>query len=343
MQQVDILLYRFRYVLATLLMTVVLLILTAIITSTGAGSILDTRATQTQPTASPVPLDSSNAVTVGAYALADGSKRATISLGTSLYSVSRSINDLAIASGKTVARTSTAAVVGSMHAISTVARMVVMANVATYRAVGNGMMAVVAAPAKAVGVVTRGQAVSALIRPSDTVSTPTIDAETSTAVLKHLNEQKQQEISKLLADQLAANRALVGGVVAGDPSHGGYPARWDNARQDSLVDSWGMYNRECVSYAAWKVYQTYGHMPYWGGVGNANQWVRNAKRTGIPTSSVPKAHSVAISMSGYYGHAMWVEKVQGDMIYVSQYNWDLRGHYSEMWVNAHHFTYIYFN
>ena len=343
MQQVDILLYRFRYVLATLLMTVVLLILTAIITSTGAGSILDTRATQTQPTASPVPLDSSNAVTVGAYALADGSKRATISLGTALYSVSRSINDLAIASGKTVGHTSASSSIGSLRGIGTIARVVVMANVATYRAVGNGTMAVVAAPAKAVGVVTRGQAVSALIRPSDTVSTPTIDAETSTAVLKHLNEQKQQEISQLLAEQLAANRTIIGSVVAGDPRHGGYPARWDNARQDSLIDSWGMYNRECVSYAAWKVYQTFGHMPYWGGIGNANQWLRNARNQGIPTSAVPRVHSVAISLRGYYGHAMWVEKVQGDMIYVSQYNWDLRGHYSEMWVKASNFSYIYFN
>jgi surface antigen len=47
-------------------------------------------------------------------------------------------------------------------------------------------------------------------------------------------------------------------------------------------------------------------------------------------------------MQGYYGHAMWVEKVSGSMIYVSQYNYDLRGHYSEMWVNGSAFTYIYF-
>jgi surface antigen len=103
-----------------------------------------------------------------------------------------------------------------------------------------------------------------------------------------------------------------------------------------------MYNRECVSYAAWKVYQTYGNMPYWGGVGNANQWLADARNTGIPTGAAPKVHSVAISLHGYYGHAAWVEAVNGDMIYVSQYNYDLNGHYSEMWVKASNFTYIYF-
>jgi surface antigen len=171
---------------------------------------------------------------------------------------------------------------------------------------------------------------------------PVIDAETSAAVYARLNEQQKQQITALLAAQVVANQGLGGAILAGDPNHGGYPAKWDNLAQDSQIDSWGMYTRECVSYAAWKVYQTYGYMPYWGGVGNANQWVRNARRAGIPTGRTPQVHSVAISMLGYYGHAMWVEKVSGNMIYVSQYNYDLHGHYSEMWVNASSFTYIYF-
>jgi hypothetical protein len=39
---------------------------------------------------------------------------------------------------------------------------------------------------------------------------------------------------------------------------------------------------------------------------------------------------------------MWVEAISGDMVYVSQYNYDLNGQYSEMWVNGSNFTYIYF-
>lgn len=149
------------------------------------------------------------------------------------------------------------------------------------------------------------------------------------------------KIAQLRAAQAAANRSLGGQVIAGDPGHGGYPARWDSpVPQDSLIDSWGMFNRECVSYAAWKTYQTYGVNPT--GFGNAIQWPGSARAAGIPTGSTPKPNSVAIWPVGYYGHAMWVEAVSGNMIYVSQYNYDYQGHYSEMWVNGSNFTYIYF-
>lgn len=158
------------------------------------------------------------------------------------------------------------------------------------------------------------------------------------------------KISSLRSQQIKLNLLLSGGgvgVVAGNPDHGGYPAKWDYpVRQDSKVDSWGMYNRECVSYTAWKVFQTFKHMPYWGGHGNANRWPANAVADGIPTGHTPKAQSVAISMSGYYGHAMWVEAVNADgSIWVSQYNYDWNGHYSEMPISAaraSNLTYIYF-
>lgn len=180
--------------------------------------------------------------------------------------------------------------------------------------------------------------------------------------LLNLNEQQQasydaqikannSKVAQLRAEQAAANRRLTGGtsggVTAGDPSHGGYPAYLNNAAQDSLVDPWGMYNRECVSYTAWKVYSTYGYMPYWGGVGNANQWPGNAARAGIPTSSTPRVGSVAVWNVGYYGHVMWVEAVNADgSIWISQYNYDFNGRYSEMYVSAgmaSNLTYIYFD
>jgi len=156
-------------------------------------------------------------------------------------------------------------------------------------------------------------------------------------------QSNNSQIASLRAQQLAANRALGGQVVAGDPGHGGYPANWDSpVPQDSLLDSWGMLNRECVSYTAWKVYQTYGYMPYWGGMGNANQWPGDAQRAGIPIGSTPRVHSVAIWNVGAFGHAMWVEAVSGNTIYVSQYNYDYNGHYSEMSISASGLTYIYF-
>jgi peptidoglycan hydrolase CwlO-like protein len=164
---------------------------------------------------------------------------------------------------------------------------------------------------------------------------------------QNLMKDNQSQIEKLRAEQRAANAAKQGQyggqVVAGDPGHGGYPADLDNAAQDSLVDPWGMYNRECVSYTAWKVYSTYGYMPYWGGRGNANRWLNNARSAGIPTGSTPKVGSVGVMLSGYYGHVVWVEQVSGSKVYVSQYNWDMAGHYSEMWIESAAIDgYIYF-
>jgi len=155
------------------------------------------------------------------------------------------------------------------------------------------------------------------------------------------------KIADLRHQQAIANAQLGGGsLIPGDPGHGGYPSVWNDSAQDSLLDNWGMYNRECVSYTAWRVYETTGHMPYWGGQGNANQWPGDARAAGIPTSSTPKVDSVAIWNVGYYGHAMWVEAVNPDgSIWVSQYNYDYNGHYSEMKVSASMaagLTYIYF-
>lgn len=155
--------------------------------------------------------------------------------------------------------------------------------------------------------------------------------------------QNGAAIADLRAQQAAANRKLGGTAEAGDPGHGGYPAYLDNAPKDALIDPWGMYNRECVSYTAWKVYERYGHMPYWGGHGNANQWPASARADNIPTGSEPRVGSVAVSMAGYYGHVMWVEAVlDNGYIRVSQYNYDLAGHYSEMTINGNGLTYIYF-
>jgi surface antigen/peptidoglycan hydrolase CwlO-like protein len=139
------------------------------------------------------------------------------------------------------------------------------------------------------------------------------------------------KIADLRRQQIAANARFAGGAPGSGPAcGGGYPARWCEIAQDSVIDSWGMYNRECVSYTAFKVAASGRSMPYWGGVGNANQWDDNARAAGIPTDTNPRPGDVAISNSGFYGHAMYVESVNGDgTINISQYNANLDGRYSE--------------
>ncbi len=149
-----------------------------------------------------------------------------------------------------------------------------------------------------------------------------------------------QEAQRAINAELAS-RLRVRGLTTG--GSGGYPAVWANAPRDSLVDNWGMYNRECVSYTAWKVWATGRNMPYWGGHGNANQWPANARAAGIPVDGTPRAGDVAISMAGYYGHAMYVERVNSDgTIFVSQYNFAVQGEYSEMTIGTGGLYFIHF-
>ena len=157
-------------------------------------------------------------------------------------------------------------------------------------------------------------------------------------------EEEQQKILTSLASQYG-----VTGVTAGDPNKGGYP--YSNRcpqQKDAFADPWGMYICECVSYTAWKVYSTYGYMPYWGGRGNAKQWIANARAAGYTVTNIPKRGAVGITTAGTYGHAVWVEAVSGNRVYISQYNYRnaatgyRAGEYSEQWVDKGMYTYIYF-
>jgi peptidoglycan DL-endopeptidase CwlO len=152
------------------------------------------------------------------------------------------------------------------------------------------------------------------------------------------------QIVSLRAAQAAAMASRFGGAPGSGPAcGGGYPGVWCNAYQDSMIDSWGMYNRECVSYAAWAMAVKYHHsVPY--GLGNANQWPSGAARSGIPEGSTPRVGSVAIWYVGAFGHAMVVDYVYPDGSFlVSQYNYSFNGTYSSMVVGANSgFTFIYF-
>jgi len=342
-QQTELLFYKFRYVFASLMTVAFLMLISAAVTAIGSNTVLDTRTHHSANNIlDPNMAGSSDAVANVAVAWSADIQRATLSMGSGIYNICRSITTTTDHSGKSIAHSS-ADIVGAIgKGTAFTAHGIAGVTLFTLHTVGSGVMAVFHLPGKAVGSITSGYTVSDIIRPANDTSVPVISSQTSSEALARLSAAQQQEIAKLQAAQLTANQNLDGSIVAGDPTHGGYPATWDNVRQDSTLDNWGMYNRECVSYAAWKVYQAYGTMPYWGGVGNASEWPRDARRAGIATGSTPQVHSVAISMRGYYGHAMWVEKVQGNMIYVSQYNYDLHGHYSEMWVNGSSFTYIYF-
>lgn len=130
-------------------------------------------------------------------------------------------------------------------------------------------------------------------------------------------------------------------IPAGVAGGGGYP--FVQGGLDYGVDPWGLYYRECVSYAAWKVASTGRFVPHFGGRGNANQWPSTVAAYGIQSGSAPRAGSVAMMRVGYYGHVMYVESVNGDgTITVSDYNLNWDGNYRIYTRSASNLTYIYF-
>lgn len=175
------------------------------------------------------------------------------------------------------------------------------------------------------------------------------------SVFRALSKKQDKQIDKLRAQQLAANARATGGVgsvVARGNCGGGYPGLASGANGnygcnlplDGGVDPWGMYNRECVSYTAFKVAQSGRHMPNWGNTGpaNAKQWLDRAAQDGIPYDKNPRRGDVAILPVGYYGHSMYVERVSGNQVYISEFNLNWDGKYTERWADASSMYFIHF-
>lgn len=167
------------------------------------------------------------------------------------------------------------------------------------------------------------------------------------AQISDLERKQAAENAQLLASQSASSSnapvsqtATSANILAVDGTQ--YPwasAPWPN----DIPDSWGMDERQCVSYTAWAVAASGRHMPYWGGSGNANQWPGDARAAGIPVDSNPRPGDVAISMSGTYGHAMYVDSINSDgSLNISQYNANWDGVYSTKTIYPGSLLFIHF-
>jgi surface antigen len=114
-----------------------------------------------------------------------------------------------------------------------------------------------------------------------------------------------------------------------------YPSRLKNAPQDSLVDPWRFYNRECTSFVAWRLnsenqvaFDDYWQGQHWG---NASNWKNAATALGIPVDNKPTRGAVAWwsahSAGSSVGHVAWVETVGDNAITIEEYNYLHRGKY----------------
>lgn len=103
-----------------------------------------------------------------------------------------------------------------------------------------------------------------------------------------------------------------------------YPTEWKSAAQDTIFDSWNYLNRECVSYVAWKLHEDKRNNIPFSRLGNAVSWRSQSQAS---THSTPQAGDVAWFNAGAWGgniralgHVGYVEKVTGDKIIMSDYN-----------------------
>ncbi|TIC83837.1 CHAP domain-containing protein [Nocardioides sp. GY 10113] len=105
--------------------------------------------------------------------------------------------------------------------------------------------------------------------------------------------------------------------------------------QDSVVDPWRFYNRECTSWVAWKLNNN-NHVQFSnnmtgpngksGHFGNAGNWHTNAAAIGYTVNGTPKRGAIA----EWSGHVAWVLQVNSDgSIVIEEYNYGYTGLYNK--------------
>lgn len=155
------------------------------------------------------------------------------------------------------------------------------------------------------------------------------------------------KIADLKRQQVIENLKLFGnGSQPGIAGGGGYP--WGNAYcvhtgkvsgdcpnydwyfNGNPWDPWGYGYRNCTSWVGFKLAAD-GKSGI-SNLGNANQWPGRARARGfsVTEGQGAKVGDAAVSMSGYYGHVMYVEAILDDgRVMVSDYNRGGDGLYRE--------------
>jgi surface antigen len=121
-----------------------------------------------------------------------------------------------------------------------------------------------------------------------------------------------------------------------------YPSRLKNAPQDSLVDPWQFYNRECTSFVAWRLNSEnqVAFTDYWQGQhwGNASNWKKAAVALHIPVDDNPTRGAVAWWTAGSAGssrgHVAWVQTVGDGAITIEEYNYLHEGRYDTRTISS---------
>ena len=98
--------------------------------------------------------------------------------------------------------------------------------------------------------------------------------------------------------------------------------------QDTLIDPWKEFNRECTSFAAWRLFSRNNFtMPFFG---DAKYWKDLAQQRGYRTDTTPAIGAVAWFA---IGHVAWVESYDQSTVTIEEYNYKYKYQYDEQTIS----------
>lgn len=147
---------------------------------------------------------------------------------------------------------------------------------------------------------------------------------------KSIKEQLKEDGERLDGKEISDEEAGKGGIA------NTYPEPYRSAAKDSMLDPSTCYNRECVSYCAWKICEITGNWPPRTGSMSAKYWVDRLPSWGYKEVSEPKngGKYVGVSQAGQYGHVVWFEFDNT----VSEYNYVSSGNFDVRAINIHQYV-----
>lgn len=134
---------------------------------------------------------------------------------------------------------------------------------------------------------------------------------------QNIKKQLEEDGEKLTGKEVDEQEAGRGGIV------NTYPEPYRSAPKDSMLDPSTCYNRECVSYGAWKIAELTGKWPTRTGSMNAKEWIYRLPSWGYKEVSAPKngGKYIGVTQAGTYGHVIWFEFDNT----ISEYNYAITG------------------
>lgn len=118
-----------------------------------------------------------------------------------------------------------------------------------------------------------------------------------------------------------------------------YPEPYRSAAQDSILDPSKCFNRECVSYCAWKIKELTGNWLKRTGGMNAKYWVQRLAENGygkVVDRPQNGGKYIGVSTVGQYGHVVWFEEEN----VISEYNYATRGAFSVRAINLDAYIWV---